>query len=102
MSVSLEDIMKLRHNRYDSFDVMRWLVNGHKSITKTEEISLLSLIAYTAMENDISVEEMQRAFLDSFSISRVEQLRGEDYNDAVQIIMAYAGEDTEEPRRASA
>lgn len=100
MPVTLEDILKKRFNRYDSFDVMRWLVSGHKTINKTEEISLLSLIAYTAMETDTPVEELQKAFLESFGIVRVEQMRSDDYDDAIQFIMSWQGR-AEHPRRAA-
>jgi hypothetical protein len=98
MPVTLEDILKKRFNRYDSFDVMRWLVSGHKTINKTEEISLLSLISYTAMETDTSVEDLQKAFLESFGVVKVEQLRSDDYDDAIQFIMSWQGR--EESKRA--
>jgi hypothetical protein len=75
---------------------MRWLVSGHKTINKTEEISLLSLISYTAMETDTQVEALQKAFLDSFGIIKVEQLRSDEYDDAIQFIMSWqGGEDAE-------
>jgi hypothetical protein len=91
MSVTLEDILKKRFNRMDSFDVMRWLTSG-KTITKTEEISLLSLLAYTAVETDTPVDALQRTFLDSFGVTRVEHLRSDDYDDAVAFIMGWNGE----------
>ena len=95
MSVTLDDILKKRFNRMDSFDVMRWLTSG-KTVNKTEEISLLSLLAYTAVETDTPVDALQKTFLDSFGITRVEQLRSDDYDDAISFIMSWTGESQEE------
>lgn len=99
MSVTLDDILKKRFDRLDSFDVMRWLVSGNKTISKNEEISLLSLLAYTAIETETSVETLQKSFLDSFAITRVEQLRSDDYSDAVQFIMSWDGDAADDTER---
>ncbi|NDE89564.1 MAG: hypothetical protein EB059_00275 [Alphaproteobacteria bacterium] len=89
MANSLDDILKSRFGRFDRFDMMRWLLRGHKTINKSEQMSLLSLLAYTAVETDGSVEELQQTFLDSFSISRVEDLKSDDYNEAVHFLMEW-------------
>ena len=89
MANSLEDILKSRFGRFDRFDMMRWLLRGHKTINKAEQMSLLSLLAYTALETDSSVEELQKTFLDSFNIIRVEDLKSDDYNEAVHFLMEW-------------
>lgn len=89
MANSLEDILKSRFGRFDRFDVMRWLLRGHKTINKSEQMSLLSLLAYTAVETDSSVEELQKTFLDSFNLTRVEDLKSDDYNEAVHFLMEW-------------
>ncbi|HVY13028.1 MAG TPA: hypothetical protein VHB73_05635 [Alphaproteobacteria bacterium] len=101
MAVTLEDILKKRFNRYDSLDVMRWLISGPKTVTKTEEISILSLLAYTALEADLPVEETQKAFLDAFGITKVEQLRSDDYDDAIHFIMSMQEQGEESEQRAA-
>jgi hypothetical protein len=89
MANSLEDILKSRFSRFDRFDVMRWLLRGHKTINRSEQMSLLSLLAYTALETDSSVEGLQNTFLDSFNITRVEDLKSDDYNEAVHFLMEW-------------
>lgn len=89
MGNSLEDILKSRFGRFDRFDVMRWLLRGHKTINKAEQMSLLSLLAYTAVETDSSIEELQKVFLETFAIVRVEDLKSDDYNEAVHFLMEW-------------
>lgn len=89
MANTLDDILKSRFGRFDRFDVMRWLLRGHKTINRAEQMSLLSLLAYTALETDSSVEELQRLFLEAFSIARVEDLKSDDYNEAVHFLMEW-------------
>lgn len=89
MANSLEDILKSRFGRFDRFDVMRWLLRGHKTINKAEQMSLLSLLAYTALETETSVEDLQKTFLDSFNLVRVEDLKSDDYNEAVHFLMEW-------------
>jgi hypothetical protein len=86
---SLEDILKSRFSRFDRFDVMRWLLRGHKTINRAEQMSLLSLLAYTAVETDSSVEELQKTFLETFAIARVEDLKSDDYNEAIHFLMEW-------------
>jgi hypothetical protein len=89
MARSLDDILKSRFGRFDRFDVMRWLLRGHKTINRAEQMSLLSLIAYSAVETDASVEELQKTFLETFVISRVEDLKSDDYNEAIHFLMEW-------------
>ena len=87
MSNSLEDILK---KRVDRTDFIRRLF-GQNSINKAEQMSLLSLIAYTAVETDTPVEALQQAFLDHYTISRVEYLSSDDYDNAIHYLMNWKG-----------
>lgn len=90
MSDTLEDILR---KRFDRGDFMRHLF-GQNSINKAEQMSLLSLIAYTAVETDTPVEELQQAFLNHYTISRVEYLSSDDYDDAIHYLMNWKGVST--------
>lgn len=87
MSKSLEDILRSRFSRFDRYDVMRWLVRGHKTINRAEEMSLLSLIAYAAVETDTPIEDVQAQFLARYGIMTADQLRSDDYEDAMRFLM---------------
>jgi hypothetical protein len=87
--MTLENILKKRLGGYDRFNVMQWLINGQRSINKNEQMSILSLLAYTAVETDTPVEEMHHAFLEAFHLTRIEQMKGNDYEDAVRFVMEW-------------
>jgi hypothetical protein len=87
--MTLEDILKKRFSRQTRFDVMRWLLNGQQSINKSEQMSLLSLLAYTAVETETPVEELQHILFEQFHITRVEHLKGDDYEDAMRFLMEW-------------
>jgi len=87
MSKSLDDILKMRFSRFDRFDVLRWLTGGHKTINHHEQMSLLSLITYVAVEKESSVDLVQDEFLKHYNLTRFENLRSDDYDDAVKFLM---------------
>ena len=87
MSKSLEDILKARFSRFDGFDILRWLTGGHKTINHAEQMSLLSLITYVAVEKESSVDLVQDEFLKRYNLERFENLRSDDYDDAVHFLM---------------
>lgn len=91
--MTLENLMKKRFAQYDRFDVMRWLINGQRSINKNEQMSLLSLLAYTAVETDTPVEDLQGHFFESFHVARMDELKGDDYDDAVKFFMDWKAAD---------
>lgn len=87
--MTLEDILKKRFSRYSRFDVMRWLIDGHRSVGHAEKMSLISLIAYRAVETDTPSEDLQQRFMEHFNITRMEQLSSDDYADAVKFLMGF-------------
>ncbi len=97
MTGSIEELLKKHFGRHDRFDVLRWLTHGHKTITKSEEISILSLLAYTSVETDIPITELQTSFLDHYGISKVEQLRSDDFENAIRFIMDFNPDAQESP-----
>jgi hypothetical protein len=83
MPRSLDDILKFRLKR---FDVLRWF---DRPVGPAEHTSILSLITYAALETDTPVEELQNLFMAHFDLSRIEDLRGEDYDDAIHFLMQW-------------
>lgn len=97
MNGTIEDLLKKHFSRHDRFDVLRWLTHGHKTVTKSEEISILSLLAYTSIEADIPLTELQTTFLDHYGISKAEQLRSEDFENAIRFIMNFNPDAQDQP-----
>ncbi len=98
--MSLDDNSTKRFSRNTRFDVMNWLANGHRSITKSEQMSILSFLAYTAVDTDTPVEELQKAVLGNFNIGRIEHLKTDDYENAMRFIMMWRGEPVGEEAKA--
>lgn len=63
-----------------------------RCVNKMEAMSLLSLLAYSALQTETPIEELQNTFLSAFSIDHVDELMAVEYDAAIQFLMEWSPE----------